>query len=103
MHGRADARVADVEPALAGPAVEGLADRRGWERVGVRSPVLVGARAEVTDDDAAGGLERGDRRGWRVEQIDVDHRDVDGEIEGAQGRLELAASPTDLRVGGDRS
>ena len=70
-HHGAHAGGARVQPALARPAVQRIAERSGGELPGVGAPVLERAGAEVADHLASSGAKRGDRRGAGVEEIDV--------------------------------
>lgn len=61
----------EVQPALAGPVVHGLAEVGLCELLGVGAPLLVRAGAEVADDLLAEGMERRDGLGAIVEEVNV--------------------------------
>src|SRR5690606_18796105 len=89
-HERAeDVGAADVEPALALPAVA-AADHGGGEVAGVRPEVLPGAGGQVADDLPAVAVQRRDRATGVVEAVDVVDRHVDGRVQ-APAELPLPA------------
>ena len=78
LHDRPEhVEAADVEPALVGPALERAAEDVGRELAGVGPAGLVGAGAEVADDLAPLGVQRGHDARVVVEEVDVVHLGLD--------------------------
>lgn len=76
FHNAADIWAAKVQPPLAGPSVERLAQIRLVEAVFVGPEVLVRARAEVADDLLPIALQRLKRRCVVVKEVQVEDADV---------------------------
>ena len=85
--------LAHVEPALARPVIERLAERRRGQRLRVRPPLLVTAGVDVADHLDVAPVQSGDGLRARPLPVEVVDRCLDGGVERA-AVLDLPALPT---------